>query len=72
LNLAQVAKELGVNQGMVSRWRCKFTNRDQKAFKGQVKPNDKELLSLKWELARVKKERNLLREAATYFANESK
>ena len=61
-----------MNQGMVGRWRFKVTNRDQKAFKGQVKPNDKELLSLKWELARVKKERNLLREAATYFANESK
>ena len=72
VTLAQVAKELGLNQGMLGRWRSELTNHGQKAFKGQGQPRDEELSSLKRELARVKKERDFLREAATYFAKESK
>jgi len=43
-----------------------------KAFTGQGKPRDVEMVSLKRELARVKKERDFLREAAVFFAKESK
>ena len=42
------------------------------AFPGQGRTLDEELVSLKRELAQVKKERDFLKEAAAYFARESK
>lgn len=42
-----------------------------KAFVGSGTPRDEELARLKRELARVKKERFFLREAATFFAKGS-
>lgn len=72
VTLAQVAKELGLNQGKLGHWWFELTNHGQKAFKGQGKPRDEELSALRWELARLKKERDFLREEATYFSKESK
>jgi transposase len=42
------------------------------AFPGQGRTRDQELTDLKRELAKVKKERDFLKEAAAYFAKESK
>jgi transposase len=42
------------------------------AFPGQGRSRDEELTALKRELAKVKKERDFLKEAAAYFARESK
>jgi transposase len=42
------------------------------AFPGQGKPRDEEMSQLKRELARVKKERDFSKEAASFFARESK
>ena len=41
------------------------------AFHGTGMPRDEEVALLKCELARVKKERDFLREAATFFAKAS-
>ena len=57
---------------MLGRWRFELSSHGRKVFKGQGNPQDEELSALKRELARVKKERDFLREAATYFAKESK
>jgi transposase len=43
----------------------------QSAFAGTGTPRDEERARLKRELARVKKERDFLREAATFFAKGS-
>ena len=61
---SQVASELGINANLLGRW-CKD-------FLANGKPRDEEMASLKRELARVKKERDFLREAASFFARESK
>ena len=42
------------------------------AFPGQRIPRDQEIAALKRELARVKMERDFLKEAARFFAKESK
>jgi transposase len=42
------------------------------AFPGPGRSRDQELTDLKRELAKVKKERDFLKEAAAYFAKESK
>ena len=57
---------------MLGRWRHELNHQGNKAFSGEGTPRDEALAALKRELARVKKERDFLREAATYFAKESK
>ena len=44
----------------------------KEAFPGSGRTRDQELTALKRELAHVKKERDFLREAAAYFAKQSK
>ena len=67
----QVALEIGVNPNLLTRWKRELEAVPAQAFKGSGTPRDEELARLKRELARVKKERDFLREAATFFARES-
>lgn len=66
----QVALEIGINPNLLSRWKKEAEAAEGKAFKGSGSPRDEEMAKLKRELARVKKERDFLREAATFFAKE--
>jgi transposase len=67
----QVALEIGVNPNLLTRWKREMSDSSGKVFAGSGTPRDEELARLKRELARVKKERDFLREAATFFAKES-
>jgi len=70
--VSQIARDLGINGNMLNRWCREATQSGGKAFWGQGKARDEEMAALKRELARVKKERDFLREAATFFAKGSK
>ena len=72
VSLAQVAQDLGINAEMLRRWRKNAETLGTKAFRGQGFARDEELAKLKRELGRVKRERDFLRDAAAYFAKESK
>lgn len=63
VTLKQVAAELGLNAQMLG---------ELGAFPGQGNARDEEVAALKRELACVKKERDFLKQAAAYFAKESK
>ena len=67
-----VCEELGISARQLRRWRDEFRLLGDEAFPGQGKSRDKELTELKRELAKVKQERDFLRDAAVYFAKESK
>ena len=67
----QVALEIGVNPNMLTRWVREAASGTGKAFAGTGNPRDVEVARLKRELARVTKERDFLRDAATYFAKGS-
>ena len=67
-----VAEELGVNARQLRRWRQALDADGDKAFPGQGNAKDKELMLLKRKLAKVEQERDFLKEAAAYFAKESK
>ncbi len=69
---SQVGRELGINANLLGRWCRDYSANGGAAFPGQGKPRDEEMASLKRELARVKKERDFLHEAAAFFARESK
>jgi len=67
-----VGRELGINANMLGRWCRDDSANSGAAFPGQGKPREEEMASLKRELARMRKERDFLKEAAVFFARESK
>ena len=71
VSCAQVARELGIKANMLSLWKREADAEGRQAFGGTGNARDEEVARLKRELARVKKERDFLREAATFFARES-
>ena len=69
---SQVGRELGINANLLGRWCREYSANGGAAFPGNGKPRDEEMASLKRELARVRKERDFSKEAAAFFARESK
>ena len=67
-----VCDELGISTRQFQRWRGEMELLGSEAFPGNGRPRDRELTDLKRELAQVKKERDFLKEAAAYFARQSK
>jgi len=67
---AQVARDLGISPNSLAKWVRQVRESGARAFPGKGKPRDEELASLKRELNRVRKERDFLRDAATFFAKQ--
>jgi len=67
-----VAEELGINARNLRNWRDAAKREGENAFPGQGTARDQELMRLKRKLAKVEQERDFLKEAAAYFARESK
>ena len=67
-----VCDELGISTRQFRRWRDELQLLGDEAFPGQGRTRDEELAGLKRELAQMKKERDFLRQAAAYFAKQSK
>jgi len=54
----QVARELGIRDNLLTRWKREDGSQGKSALVGTGTPRDEELARLKRELARVKKERD--------------
>ena len=67
-----VCDELGISTRQFQRWRGEMELLGKEAFPGNGRSRDQELADLKRELAQVKKERDFLKEAAAYFARQSR
>lgn len=65
----QVALEVGINPNLLSRWRREADEETDRAFRG-TGSSETRVAHLKRELARVKKERDFLREAV-FFGKQS-
>ena len=72
VSVAQVARDLGIGANLLTRWRRELQTAGVKAFRGQGVARDEEVARLKRELARVRRERDFLKDAAAYFAKTSK
>ncbi len=70
-NGSQIARDLGIRANPLHRWRRDLEAGGKKVFPGNGVARDQELLALKLELARVKKARDFLRDAAAFFPKES-
>ncbi len=67
-----VAEELGIDARQLRRWRDAEQRQGEDAFPGAGNARDNELMVLQRKLAKVEQERDFLKEAAAYFARESK
>jgi len=69
----RVAEELGVSANTLWAWKRDFLADTDNAFPGQgkQKPDDEELTQLRRENAKLKREMEILKKAAAYFAKES-
>lgn len=70
-SVRQVGRDIGVGANLPWRWRRELESGKDKAFPGAGTPRDQEVAALKRELAKAKKERDFLRDAAVFFARES-
>ena len=68
----EVCEELGISTRQLGRWRDELRLYGDDAFPGQGYGRDEELTQLKRENAKLRRERDFLRDAAVFFAKESK
>jgi transposase len=73
LKISEVARDLDVGPGQLRVWRRKFYEEGTDAFPGHGNLTDVEAENrrLLQENAQLKKERDFLKKAATFFAKES-
>lgn len=74
LKIAQAARDLGVSDYLVSKWVRQVREDGGNAFpgKGRLHPHDEELKKLQKELHRTRMERDILKKAIAYFAQQPK
>ena len=73
-SIAEASRNLGVEYSVLRRWKKQLSDDPQNAFpgKGKLKADDEELRRLQRELDRVKEERDILKKALAYFAEDQK
>ena len=69
--LAQIARELGVHENVLRKWKRGMVSGDGEVAAGHFTLAE-ENRRLRLELARVKEERDILKKATAFFARESR
>ena len=69
---AGIERDLGISQGLISRWKRELLVNGEQAFtgKGHLKPDDDELRRLKRENERLRRERDILKKAVAIFSED--
>jgi transposase len=72
--VTEAARNLGINPSVLARWKSQLASEGTNAFpgKGRLTPEKEELQKLRKENQRLKMERDILKKAAAFFANESR
>jgi transposase len=67
---SKIERDLGISQGIISRWKRELRKDGDQAFpgKGRLKPDDDELRRLKRENERLRTERDILKKAVAIFS----
>jgi transposase len=66
-NVAQAARDLGVHESVLSRWKRRLDTSPERPFPGQGNPQNPELAQLKRENARLTEENEILKKAVGIF-----
>ena len=69
---SRIERDLGISQGIISRWKRELRNDGDQAFpgKGRLKPDDDEMRRLKRENERLRRERDILKKAVAIFSED--
>lgn len=70
--LAQIARELGVNEQSLHAWKRQATTVGGGGIAPDHFAEQEEIRRLRRELARVTEERDILKKATAFFANQSR
>jgi len=72
--LVGTARDLGITENMLSRWRKEYLEGREHAFpgKGRMKPEEAELHQLKRRIADLEQEREILKKALAIFSKHPK
>jgi transposase len=73
-NVSEIERNLDISKGTLSRWVREKKSDPVDVFpgKGRLKANDEEIRKLKFELKRTQEERDILKKALAYFAEDQK
>jgi len=73
-SMAEASRNLGIDYSILRRWKNQLADDPKNAFpgKGQLKTADQELRELQRKLERVTEERDILKKALAYFAEDQK
>ncbi len=68
----QIQHDLGIGQGMISRWKRELNLDTKHAFpgKGNLKPQDEEVRNLQREVEKLRRERDILKKAVAIFSED--
>jgi len=71
--VSEAARNLGIHHSSLRRWKKQFETNGNQAFpgKGHMSPEKEELDRLRKEVKKLRMEREILKKAAAFFANES-
>lgn len=74
LSVAQAARDLGIHENVLGRWRRQFEEDPEQAFpgKGRLRPQDEELARLRRENEILRQEREILKKAVGIFSRVPK
>jgi transposase len=67
LSIAQAARDLGINDNMLSRWKKEFEQNSQSAFAGHCHAQDDELARLRREVEMLWREREILKAVGLFW-----
>jgi transposase len=68
LSLAQAARDLGINDNLLGRWKKQLESDAERAFPGHGQPQDEELTRLRREVEVLRQERDILKKAVGIFS----
>ena len=69
-SLAEAARNLGVHANLLRTWKQKIAAEDERYESGLTEDERMELASLRAENKRLRMERDILKKATPFFANE--
>ena len=65
--VTQVARDLGIHESVLTRWRKRLEAAPERPFPGHGNPQDPELAQLRRENARLKEDNEILKKAVGIF-----
>jgi transposase len=70
LSIAQAARDLGLNDNVLARWKKELTQQGEQAFPGTGRTQEDELAKLRRENEILRREREILKKAVGIFSQQ--